>query len=128
MGAADAGGWPRAIALVAAACLVVRLAAPCPTCASASAASSETSSSDLLSDKFVRTEAIKQQILSKLGFRAKPNISSAIPHEVLLETMRIVDDTRTVRKPDVQDFEFDDDEQPQTSEIISFAEPGELQS
>jgi hypothetical protein len=82
------------------------------------------SSSSEVSDTYLRLEAIKQQILSKLGLSSKPNVSSPVPHEVLLETMRIVDDTRIVHHKRTPDLE--DDFYGRTSEIISFAEPGKL--
>ncbi|CAB3386200.1 Hypothetical predicted protein [Cloeon dipterum] len=79
-----------------------------------------------VSDTFYRIEAIKQQILSKLGLQAKPNVSSSIPHEVLLETMRIVDDTAGLQRKQQPQLELDDDDDlGRASEIISFAEPGE---
>ncbi|XP_059479764.1 inhibin beta B chain-like [Neocloeon triangulifer] len=138
--------WAVAVALAAVVWCPVQLRADqlCPTCSPpALGDASEFSSSagvsaqqhphlhhnhhqqQQLSDNFVRIEAIKQQILSKLGFRSKPNVSSSIPHEVLLETMRIVDDTAGQHRKQPPPLELeDDDDLGRASEIISFAEPG----
>lgn len=135
--------WAVAFALAAVVwCSCLAADHPCPTCSPPGADASEFMSApnsempaaappphphhhhhQQLSDNFVRIEAIKQQILSKLGFRSKPNVSSSIPHEVLLETMRIVDGgARPAPHDDADDYE---DDIGRTSEIISFAEPGE---
>ena len=80
----------------------------------------------------LRIENIKQQILSKLGLKSKPNISTSIPRDVLLQTLYRSDDTRPLLKePDTGSFQdeaisYEDDYYAKTSEIISFAEPGEL--
>ena len=80
----------------------------------------------------LRIENIKQQILSKLGLKTKPNISSSIPRDVLLQTLYRSDDTRPLLTVS-DDGIFQDDNVPleddyfaKTSEIISFAEPGKL--
>ncbi|XP_068205335.1 inhibin beta B chain-like [Palaemon carinicauda] len=78
----------------------------------------------------LRIEGIKQQILSKLGLRAKPNVTSNIPREVLIQTLqRSEEDIEVLEKlkspTDESDEEIlDDDYYAKTSEIISFAEPG----
>lgn len=78
----------------------------------------------------LRIEGIKQQILSKLGLRAKPNVTSSIPREVLIQTLyRSQEDIELLQQPQVpaqQDEEdlLEDDYYAKTSEIISFAEPG----
>nr|CAD7200635.1 unnamed protein product [Timema douglasi] len=94
----------------------------------------------LSDDDNVRLESIKRQILSKLGLISKPNISSTIPREVVLQTL----DRANVIKGSVEIGERQhdiiyqsppeeflspevelDDFYGQTSEIITFAEPGE---
>lgn len=79
----------------------------------------------------LRIEGIKQQILSKLGLRAKPNVTSGIPREVLLQTLyRSEEDRELLEKQQEQlraaghEQLLDDDYYAKTSEIISFAEPG----
>ncbi|KAK4295261.1 hypothetical protein Pmani_032165 [Petrolisthes manimaculis] len=78
----------------------------------------------------LRIEGIKQQILSKLGLRAKPNVTSSIPREVLLQTLyRSEEDRELLEKQQAElhgtDEELvEDDYYAKTSEIISFAEPG----
>nr|CAD7570126.1 unnamed protein product [Timema californicum] len=86
----------------------------------------------------IRLESIKRQILSKLGLISKPNISSNIPREVVLQTL----DRANVIKGSVEIGERQhdiiyqsppeefllpevelDDFYGQTSEIITFAEP-----
>lgn len=81
----------------------------------------------------LRIEGIKQQILSKLGLRAKPNVTSSIPREVLLQTLyRSEEDRELLQKQREEQLRsagheqlLDDDYYAKTSEIISFAEPGE---
>lgn len=82
----------------------------------------------------LRIEGIKQQILSKLGLRAKPNVTSSIPREVLLQTLyRSEEDRELLQKQREEQLRsggheqqlVDDDYYAKTSEIISFAEPGE---
>ncbi|XP_069678472.1 uncharacterized protein Actbeta isoform X2 [Periplaneta americana] len=93
----------------------------------------------------IRLETIKRQILSKLGLKEKPNVTSPVPREVIMETLYRAEETG-----DQQDgggsgsgssgimFEDDsavppstrppesepDDFYGRTSEIIAFAEPG----
>lgn len=75
----------------------------------------------------LRIEAIKQQILNKLGLKQKPNITTTIPREVILETLWRADEGK-----DALDFHIPgnnpkseaDDYYARTSEIITFAEPG----
>ena len=78
----------------------------------------------------LRIEGIKQQILSKLGLRAKPNVTSGIPREVLLQTLyRSEEDREMLQKQQEQlntagEELIEDDYYAKTSEIISFAVPG----
>lgn len=86
----------------------------------------------------LRLEAIKRQILSKLGLRHKPNVTYSLPRELILDTLFRAEDsiasrnsirdeddmsttsarTSTLDTVDVDDFYG------RTSEIISFAEQG----
>ncbi|XP_071538797.1 inhibin beta B chain-like isoform X1 [Panulirus ornatus] len=96
----------------------------CPNCVH------QRSVPDAWSLETLRIEGIKQQILSKLGLRAKPNVTSSIPREVLLQTLyRSEEDRELLEKQQAQlqtsDEELvEDDYYAKTSEIISFAEPG----
>ncbi|XP_076039666.1 inhibin beta B chain-like [Oratosquilla oratoria] len=78
----------------------------------------------------LRIEGIKQQILSKLGLRAKPNITSNIPRELLLQTLYRSEEDRKLLEQvpsdafGSEDELVEDDYYAKTSEIISFAEPG----
>lgn len=92
----------------------------------------------------IRLEAIKLQILSKLGLKEKPTITLPVPRDVLIETLsRAGDQTLTgdllagedeVRKKMEKEAEVEegtlesepDDFYGRTSEIITFAQPGEL--
>ncbi|RZC41282.1 TGFb propeptide domain containing protein [Asbolus verrucosus] len=84
----------------------------------------------------LRLEAIKRQILSKLGLRHKPNVTHSLPREVIMETLSRAEDnsdffrnsnseenisTTSVRTSTVDAMDFDDF-YGRTSEIISFAE------
>lgn len=97
----------------------------CPNCVH------QRSVPDNLAVETLRIEGIKQQILSKLGLRAKPNVTSSIPREVLLQTLyRSEEDRELLEKhpPQLQPSDeelVEDDYYAKTSEIISFAEPGE---
>jgi inhibin beta len=92
----------------------------------------------------IRLETIKRQILSKLGLKEKPNITSPVPREVILETLYRAEETggrqdgglvaqehvhadedspgpSSARPPESEPDDF----YGRTSEIIAFAEPGE---
>uniref|UniRef100_T1JDG1 TGF-beta family profile domain-containing protein n=1 Tax=Strigamia maritima TaxID=126957 RepID=T1JDG1_STRMM len=92
----------------------------CPHCSQA-ASEQNRQSADAL-----RLEAIKQQILSKLGLRQKPNITWNIPREVILQTLWRADGVRqlllepgsTPPQPETDDYYA------RTAEIITFAERG----
>lgn len=85
----------------------------------------------------IRLEAIKRQILSKLGLRQKPNITHSLPRELILETLSRAEDSEVLSgniNPDednisttsartTKDETVDaDDFYGKTSEIISFGE------
>ncbi|KAK5638902.1 hypothetical protein RI129_013197 [Pyrocoelia pectoralis] len=85
----------------------------------------------------IRLEAIKRQILSKLGLRQKPNITHSLPRELILETISRAEDGEVISSNfnlDEDDISttsartshFDnvdvDDFYGRTSEIISFGE------
>lgn len=90
----------------------------------------------------IRLEAIKHQILMKLGLKDKPNVTHHLPKEVIMETLFRAEEsggflgdaesqeddpempTTSARSSnmDMQDF---DDFYGRTSEIITFAEQGE---
>nr|CAD7430843.1 unnamed protein product [Timema monikensis] len=92
----------------------------------------------LSDDDSVRLESIKRQILSKLGLISKPNISSSIPREVVLQTLgraNVIKGSVEIgeRQHDIiyqsppeellsPEVEIDDF-YGHTSEIITFAEP-----
>lgn len=106
----------------------------CPNCIYKTAADpEEESTTDNL-----RLEAIKRQILSKLGLKQKPNVTYVLPKEVVMETIYRAEETSGFSR------NFDKEEYPsttsmrtnyetvdaddfygRTSEIISFAEQGE---
>lgn len=102
----------------------------CPDCQSSRTVKLET-------DK-LRLEAIKRQILSKLGLRQKPNVTHSLPREVVMETLFRAEDssdffsnfyreenfsTTSARTSTTETMEYDDF-YGRTSEIISFAEEG----
>ncbi|XP_021913178.1 inhibin beta A chain isoform X2 [Zootermopsis nevadensis] len=95
----------------------------------------------------IRLETIKRQILSKLGLKEKPNVTSPVPREVILETLYRAEETGGHQDGNrgaglvTQHVLYDDDSSPapsstrppesepddfygRTSEIIAFAEPG----
>ena len=90
----------------------------------------------------IRLEAIKHQILSKLGLKQKPTITLPVPRDVILETLsragdypsniNLLNNKEEVKKTE-QETELEeellesepDDFYGRTSEIITFAEPGE---
>lgn len=87
----------------------------------------------------IRLEAIKHQILMKLGLKDKPNVTHHLPREVIMETLFRAEEsggflgddeqqedtdymtTSTRTNQQEQDF---DDFYGRTSEIITFAEQG----
>lgn len=90
----------------------------------------------------IRLEAIKHQILSKLGLKQKPTITLPVPRDVILETLsragdypsniNLLNNKEEVKKteeetePEEELLESEpDDFYGRTSEIITFAEPGE---
>ncbi|XP_050302122.1 inhibin beta chain [Anthonomus grandis grandis] len=88
------------------------------------------------SDK-LRLEAIKKQILQKLGLSAKPNVTHSLPREVVLETLSRAEEGDFFSKIEEEEFPTTsekirnnmetvdvDDFYGRTSEIISFAEQG----
>lgn len=82
----------------------------------------------------IRLEAIKREILSKLGLRHKPNVTHALPRDLIEKTYRTItgerqDDNLRARNSGARSANYDtvdvDDYYGKTSEIISFAEQGE---
>lgn len=85
----------------------------------------------------IRLEAIKRQILSKLGLKEKPTIKLPVPREIVFETLsragevdddlfRGGDDNSKQTEAEEEVVESEpDDFYGRTSEIITFAEPGE---
>lgn len=73
----------------------------------------------------LRLEAIKTQLLSKLRLQHRPNVSLDLPRQVLLETVLRSGDPSTTSMNGVKPNLSDDDILPVTSEIITFATPGE---
>ncbi|XP_023223242.1 inhibin beta B chain-like [Centruroides sculpturatus] len=81
----------------------------------------------------LKVEAIKQQILSKLSLREKPNITAPVSREVALEALRRIG-LQSMLPPEHSILRDDadvnggnlgrDDYYGRTSEIIAFAEPG----
>jgi inhibin beta len=112
--------------------------APCPNCVQPEQKRDE-----------IRLETIKRQILSKLGLKEKPNVTSPVPREVILETLYRAEETGDDQQHSggsglvTQRVPYDDDSpapsstrppesEPddfygRTSEIIAFAEPGKSQ-
>lgn len=105
----------------------------CPNCLTDTEIKAET-------DK-LRLDAIKKQILSKLGLRQKPNVTHSLPRDVIMETLSRAEDnsdffsnfrdsddintsTTTSQRTTVTDAMDFDDFYGRTSEIISFAEKG----
>ncbi|KAL1501619.1 hypothetical protein ABEB36_006916 [Hypothenemus hampei] len=86
------------------------------------------------SDK-LRLEAIKKQILQKLGLRMKPNVTHSLPKEVVMASLNRAeegvfssrfdefDEFPTTSEKNVETVDVDDF-YGRTSEIISFAEEG----
>ncbi|KAG8313092.1 hypothetical protein J6590_010186 [Homalodisca vitripennis] len=89
----------------------------------------------LPSQQSLRLEAIKTQILSKLGLSAKPNITLTVSRKVVQDTIEraeavegVEEETAppTTRVP--QEVSEPDDFYGRTREIITFAEPGRYDS
>ena len=114
----------------------------CPSCQPPPASITET---ERLSADFVRIESIKRQILVKLGLHAKPNVSRAPSRDFILETLIRAEqsldvDTNTTSasastsatpqriEATTIDPGLEDDFFGKTSEIIAFAERGQLLS
>ncbi|RZF41827.1 hypothetical protein LSTR_LSTR005289 [Laodelphax striatellus] len=90
----------------------------------------------------LRLEAIKHQILSKLGLDSKPNITSAVSKDVVLKTIRRAQEMSAssidgdvndpsgpsaAHAPTLPLLESESDDYfGRTSEIIAFAEPGHM--
>ncbi|XP_057658554.1 inhibin beta chain [Diorhabda carinulata] len=105
----------------------------CPNCLFENELDREKKETDRL-----RLEAIKKQILQKLGLRQKPNVTHSLPKDVILETLYRAEDEENVflRNFDREKFSTTssrnnimetvdvDDFYGRTSEIISFAEEG----
>ncbi|KAK9508047.1 hypothetical protein O3M35_007794 [Rhynocoris fuscipes] len=78
----------------------------------------------------IRLEAIKLQILSKLGLSAKPNVSgtASLPRELVLQTLVRANEGPTTPANQASNEDNEptntDDFYATTSEIIAFAEPG----
>ncbi|XP_060533048.1 inhibin beta chain [Cylas formicarius] len=85
----------------------------------------------------LRLEAIKRQILQKLGLRSKPNVTHSLPREVVLETLYRAEEGEffpdfgaeeeyptTSEKSGGTEVVDADDFYGRTSEVISFAEEG----
>lgn len=109
----------------------------CPNCLYKNDRDREKSETDKL-----RLEAIKKQILSKLGLRQKPNVTHSLPKEVVWETLYRAEDensdflrnfdseenfSTTSAKSSTMETVDVDDFYGRTSEIISFAEEGKFQ-
>lgn len=97
---------------------------PCPNCVFSNDINHQRQL-DLL-----RIETIKHQLLSKLGLRAKPNVTSTIPRDVLLQTLYRSEEARTYLQ-DLSPANYqtsysaeEEDYFAKTSEIITFADPG----
>lgn len=85
----------------------------------------------------LRLEAIKRQILSKLGLKHKPNVTHTLPREIIMDTLFRAEDsdglkyakneedvsTTSARTSNLETVDVDDF-YGRTSEIISFAEQG----
>lgn len=85
----------------------------------------------------LRLEAIKRQILSKLGLKSKPNVTHTLPREIILETLVRAEDSDVGHFNNIDDRSSStsyrasvletvdvDDFYGRTSEIITFAEKG----
>jgi inhibin beta len=119
--------------------------APCPNCIP-SQQKRDKAAPQQNSDE-IRLETIKRQILSKLGLKEKPNVTSPVPREVIMETLYRAEETgdqqdgsgsgsgvitqhvmyeddsagpSSTRPPESEPDDF----YGRTSEIITFAEPG----
>lgn len=88
-------------------------------------------------DDDIRREAIKLQILSKLGLKSKPRIRLPVPRDVVLETLSRAGGNLLTSKEEAKQAAREAEEEElldgepddfygRTSEIITFAEPGEF--
>jgi len=88
-------------------------------------------------DDDIRKEAIKMQILQKLGLKSKPRIRLPVPRDVVLETLSRAggnllsgkEEAKQAASLGEEEEYFDsepDDFYGRTSEIITFAEPGKF--
>ncbi|CAG9861788.1 unnamed protein product [Phyllotreta striolata] len=107
----------------------------CPNCLYENELDREKKETDKL-----RLEAIKRQILQKLGLRQKPNVTHSLPKEIILETLVRTEDedsedflrnfdrdeiySTTSARNNIMETVDVDDFYGRTSEIISFAEEG----
>ncbi|CAG9814793.1 unnamed protein product [Phaedon cochleariae] len=101
----------------------------CPNCLYENQYTKERSESDQL-----RLEAIKKQILQKLGLRHKPNVTQSLPRDIVWQTLERADEDSDFLLNRYEDFSTTsdrssaeetvdvDDFYGRTSEIISFAE------
>ena len=111
----------------------------CPNCLQQEDKRDSTQNSDQ-----IRLETIKRQILSKLGLKEKPKVTSPVPRDVIMETLHRAHETAdpqdgsgsgsgtieddgagpsSTRPPESEPDDF----YGRTSEIIAFAEPGKSQ-
>lgn len=109
-----------------------RPSSTCPNCLYKNTPETKTANDNL------RLEAIKTQILSKLGLRQKPNVTHSLPKEVIMQTLYRAEDsqnafsnmsedtpTTSTRTAGLETVDVDDF-YGRTSEIISFAEKGKI--
>lgn len=105
----------------------------CPNCLYKHMRDKEPVESDQL-----RLDAIKKQILQKLGLRAKPNITHSLPREVVMATLTRAQEELVTRTSEEFNYRTTsertgsietvdaDDFYGKTSEIISFADQGKF--
>lgn len=100
--------------------------------------SSSSESISLKTSETLRLESIKEQILTKLGLKSKPNVTKWLPKEVIKKTLTMAEEDPAwsfVQKdypqtllPSTTPYQLSDSEPDdfygRTSEIIGFAEPG----
>lgn len=91
-------------------------------------------------DDDYRREAIKYQILSKLGLKEKPHIRLPVPRDVVLETLYRAggnilsgsgkEEAKQASREEDEELSEGDSEDyfGKTSEIIAFAEPGKSEN
>lgn len=121
----------------------------CPNCLHKSHHQQSSTTTSKSETDNLRLEAIKRQILSKLGLRQKPNVTHSLPKEVVMQTLYRAEDNRdffenengggkgghhqhqedamlsttSARTTAAEQMDVDDF-YGRTSEIISFAEEG----